>query len=359
MRVRILAFRYVLGVTLILTVVTVPMILRGQSNESHRGSWTPPRTPWGEPDLQGRWPVTHLMGTPLQRDEALGTKAFYTDEELAARQKQVLARDKRYKEAVSSGNFGAALTTGTTDTGTPQRQTSLIVDPPNGRLPDLTAEGKRLSALMKSSWSVSDDEDIVWDAPEDFDTWDRCITRGMPASMFPFRYNGGMDIYQSPGYVVLSLEMVHEDRIIPTDGRTPLPASFKHWMGEPRGHWEGDTLVVETTNFNGRTASVNFGILGAPPGNRIPTSQEMKIVERFTRMSADTISYEITTTDPVVYTAPWTAQFPLKLTPDYEWWEYACHEGNRTIRDFINASRAERAYRAAHPNEPRTPPAPR
>ena len=360
MRVRILAFRYVLGVTLILTVVTVPMILRGQSNESHRGSgWTPPRTPWGEPDLQGRWPVTHLMGTPLQRDEALGTKAFYTDEELAARQKQVLARDKRYKEAVSSGNFGAALTTGTTDTGTPQRQTSLIVDPPNGRLPDLTAEGKRLSALMKSSWSVSDDEDIVWDAPEDFDTWDRCITRGMPASMLPFRYNGGMDIYQSPGYVVLSLEMVHEDRIIPTDGRTPLPASFKHWMGEPRGHWEGDTLVVETTNFNGRTASVNFGILGAPPGNRIPTSQEMKIVERFTRTSADTISYEITTTDPVVYTAPWTARFPLKLTPDYEWWEYACHEGNRTIRDFINASRAERAYRAAHPNEPRTPPAPR
>ena len=150
MRVRILAFRYVLGVTLILTVVTVPMILRGQSNESHRGSgWTPPRTPWGEPDLQGRWPVTHLMGTPLQRDEALGTKAFYTDEELAARQKQVLARDKRYKKAVSSGNFGAALTTGTTDTGTPQRQTSLIVDPPNGRLPDLTAEGKRLSADEK------------------------------------------------------------------------------------------------------------------------------------------------------------------------------------------------------------------
>jgi len=343
-----------------LAFACVPLALTGQSPSDDRASgWSAPRTPWGEPDLEGRWPVTHLMGTPLQRDEALGTKAFYTDQEMAARLTQLAGRGNAYKDAITTGNFGAALRTGVTDPGTPQRQTSLIVDPPNGRLPALTPEGTRLSALMKSSWATSPDEDIAWDAPEDFDTWDRCITRGLPASMFPFRYNGGMEIFQSPGYVVLSLEMVHEDRIIPTDGRTALPATFRNWMGESRGRWEGDTLVVETSNFNGRTASVNFGILGAPAGNRIPTSPRMTMVERFTRVGPDTIDYEITTTDPVVYTRPWTARFPLKLTPDYEWWEYACHEGNRTIRDFINASRAERAYRAAHPNEPRTPPAPR
>ena len=338
----------------------VPIAVVGQAPaDSHAGGWTAPKTPWGEPDLEGRWPVTHLMGTPLQRDEALGAKAFWTEEEMAARLKQAAGRGNAYRDAISTGNFGAALRTGVTDPGTPQRQTSLIVDPPNGRLPELTAEGQRLSARMKSTWSLSPDEDQAFDAPEDFDTWDRCITRGMPASMFPFRYNGGMDIYQSPGYVVLSLEMVHEDRIIPTDGRRALPAAFTNWMGDSRGRWEGNTLVIETGNFNGRTASVNFGILGAPAGNRIPTSPNMRIVERLTRISPDTITYEITTTDPVVYTSPWTARFPLKLTPDYEWWEYACHEGNRTIRDFINVSRAERAYRAAHPNEPRTPPAPR
>lgn len=346
----------VLGALLIVAAIAVPgaqpvalpvaLIAQAPAVGPSAG-WTAPKTPWGEPDIEGRWPVMHMMGTPLQRAEAQGTKASYTDEEMAARLKQAAGRGNRYQEAIDAGNFGAALQAGVTDPGTPQRQTSLIMDPPNGRLPELTAEGTRQGTLMKSSWTAFQGEEIAWDAPEDFDTWDRCITRGMPASMFPFRYNGGMEIFQSPGYVVLSLEMIHEDRIIPTDGRAVLSGAFKTWMGEARGHWEGNTLVVETTNFNGRTASVNFGIQGAPAGNRIPTSPQMKIVERFTRVSDDTMTYEITTTDPVVYTQPWTARFPLKLTPDYQWWEYACHEGNRTIRDFITSSRAERAAQAA------------
>jgi hypothetical protein len=349
----------VAGAFLLFAAVAVPIVVAGQTTSSNRGtSWTHPKTPWGEPDIEGRWPVTHMMGTPLQRAEELGIKAVYTDAEMAARATQAAGRGNRYQEAIKAGNFGAALQAGVTDPGTPQRQTSMIVDPPNGRLPELTAEGKRQGALMKSSWTAYQGEPITWDAPEDFDTWDRCITRGMPASMFPFRYNGGMEIFQSPGYVVLSLEMIHEDRIIPTDGRAALPASFKTWMGEARGRWEGNTLVVETTHFNGRTASVNFGILAAPAGNRIPTSPQMTIVERFTRVSDDTMHYEITTTDPVVYTQPWTARFPLKLTPDYQWWEYACHEGNRTIRDFITSSRAERAAQGAG-TQPAAAPAPR
>jgi hypothetical protein len=344
MRLRIRAVVPALAAGLVFAAIAVPIAVIGQAPASVRStSWTQPQTPWGEPDIAGRWPVIYVAGTPLQRPVDLGTKAFYTDQEMAARAKQVAGRGDRYQEAIAAGNFGAALQSGITDPGVPQRQTSLIMDPPNGRLPDLTDEGKRRGALMKSSWTAYPDEPITWDAPEDFDTWDRCITRGLPASMFPFRYNGGMEIFQSPGYVVLSLEMIHEDRIIPTDGRAPLSASYKNWMGESRGRWEGNTLVVETTNFNGRTASVNFGIVGTPAGNRIPTSDRMTIVERFTRVSDDTMNYEITTTDPVVYTRPWTARFPLKLNQGYEWWEYACHEGNRTIRDFISTSRAERA----------------
>jgi hypothetical protein len=148
MSVRIQAF-HIIPAVLVFTALTVPIGLLGQhSTDSARaGGWIAPGTPWGEPDLQGRWPVTHLMGMPLQRDESLGTKAFYTADEMAARQQQVLARDKRYKEAVSAGNFGAALTTGTTDTGTPQRQTSLIIDPPNGRLPEpISVSSARLQA---------------------------------------------------------------------------------------------------------------------------------------------------------------------------------------------------------------------
>ena len=152
-------------------------------------------------------------------------------------------------QALAKGNFGAALQGGVTDPTFPERQTSMIVDPPNGKLPELTPEGKRRSALMKSSWATAGETGQIWDHSEDFDSWDRCITRGMPSSMMPYRYNNGIKIFQAPGMVVLSLEMIHEDRIVYTDGRAPLKPVHKHYMGEPRGRWEGNTLVVTTTNY--------------------------------------------------------------------------------------------------------------
>ena len=175
----------------------------------------------------------------------------------------------------------------------------------------MTAEGKRLSALMKSSWALPG-ETQTWDHWEDFDSWDRCITRGMPSSMMPYRYNNGVRIMQTPGYVILDLEMVHETRIVPVDGRPALGKAFKHYMGESRGHWEGNTLVVVTTNYKPGPSATNIGVVGSPPGNRMPVSEQMKTTERFTRLNDDMMLYEIKTEDPVILTRSWTARYPLK-----------------------------------------------
>jgi len=210
----------------------------------------------------------------------------------------------------------------------------------------MTAEGKRLSAQMRSSWALPG-ETPTYDSEFDFDTWDRCITRGMPASMFPFRYNNGVQILQTPGYVIFNMEMIHDARIIPVGAATPpLSPKITEWMGESRGHWDGNTLVIETSNFKAGASMTNIGVMGSPEGNRFPTSEKMKITERLTRLSDSMMLYEITTEDPVVLTRPWTARFPLKLDNSYVWWEYACIEGNRAIPDYISTSRAERAQAA-------------
>jgi hypothetical protein len=250
----------------------------------------------------------------------------------------------QHAKAIAEGDFGRALQSGITDPTFPQRQTALIVDPPNGKLPELTPEGKRLGALMKSSWALPG-ETQTWDWVDDFDSWDRCITRGMPSSMMPYRYNNGVEIMQAPGYVILNMEMVHEARIIPVDGRPGLSPKISQWMGESRGRWDGNTLVIETTNYKPGPSATNIGVMGSPQGNRFPVSEKMKTTERLTRLNKDMMLYEITTEDPVVVTRSWTVRFPLRNDPSYQWWEYACHEGNRTIPDYVNTSRAERAAR--------------
>jgi hypothetical protein len=319
--------------------------------------WTQPKTPWGDPDIQGMWPISYVGSVPLERCAGGGgrgragapppppcdmNKAFLTEEEYQQRLDAASKQVDRHAAAIAAGNFGQALQTGVTDPTSPQRQTSLIIDPSNGKLPELTAEGKRLSAHMKSSWALPE-ETQVWDSYLDFDTWDRCITRGMPSSMMPYRYNNGVHIMQVPGYVILDLEMVHETRIIPVDGRAALSPMIKQWMGESRGRWEGNTLVIETTNYKPGASATNIGVMGSPQGNRFPTSEQLKTTERITRLNNDFLLYEIKTEDPLIITRSWTARYPLKLDPSYQWWEYACHEGNRTIGDYINSSRAERA----------------
>jgi hypothetical protein len=293
-----------------------------------------PRTEWGDPDLTGMWPLDTLNGTPVQRPESFGTRRFLTDEEFADRAARLEGLNARYDEEIAANKMGIGHWA---EMGQPNRLTSLIVEPANGRLPALTAEGERLSASMTSSWS-----EIPFDKVSDFNALDRCITRGMPASMFPFMYNSGIEILQAPGYVVIRLELVHETRIVPLDGRPPLEPEIAQWLGESRGRFEGDTLVIETSNFNGESPMLIVG----PGAKPIPTSRELRIVERLTRTAHDTIDYEISVEDPIVLTAPWKAAFPIQRDDGYKMFEYACHEDNSAVRNFIETSRFERREQA-------------
>jgi hypothetical protein len=292
-------------------------------------------TPWGEPDLRGIWPVGHLTGTPLQRPEEYGEQEFVSDEEYASRVEQATERRGAYDREQAQNKLGMGAWA---ERGLASRRTSLIVDPKNGRLPALTEEGQRRSAAMGSSWSQRE-----FDWVEDFDSWDRCITRGMPASMFPFQYNNGMRIFQAPGVVAINMEMVHETRIIPTDGRPALPSHVLHWMGESRGRWEGSTLVVETTNLKPGPSMTNIGTTGSPRGNTMPVGETSTIVERFTMTGPDTIDYEMTFSDPVLYEAAWTAKLDWQRDSAYGMYEYACHEGNDIIPSYIASTRVLRA----------------
>src|SRR5580698_10613295 len=262
-----------------------------QQRQPAAKSYTPPKTPWGEPDLQGIWPLNHLIATPFQRPEKYGERRFLTEEEFAAAQKSADARNKRFESgAIPQADSGTQV----------MKLTSLMSEPANGRFPALTPKGKELYDQMHGSYKPGQ---TVFDSPDDFDSWDRCITRGMPVSMLPRNYNNGIRIMQSPGYVLIVLEMAHEVRIIPTDGRPALDPAIKEWLGESRGRWDGNTLVVETSNFNGKTDMTNAGVPGSPPLN--PTTENMRIAERFTRTDAETIEYQMRIEDPEVVTSPW------------------------------------------------------
>ncbi len=169
--------------------------------------------------------------------------------------------------------------------------------------------------------------------------------------MMPAQYNNGMEIHQTPGYVVIHIEMIHEARIIPVDGRPHLPARLTTWLGVSRGRWEGNTLVVETTNFNGKTAATNPGTSGSPMDNNIPTSESLRVVERFERVDADTMRYEALVEDPAVFTRPWKVAFPLRRNPEYRIYEYTCHERNYALLNFIKGSQFQRAQKPKEPKE--------
>ena len=346
---------------------TRPAIPPGEANFfiATPAGWVHPKTPWGDPDLQGIWPLNAAGLTPLQRcysrqrfpgadpDKVANCdphKEFLTEAEFKALEANATKTPDRYAAAVKEGEAGRALVTGIVDAQTPLRQTSLIFDPPDGKLPEMTPEGKRLAAEMKSTWPLPG-ENLTFNSYHDFDLWDRCITRGMPVSMFPFRYNNGIQIVQAPGQVVIFLEMIHDARIVPLNDTAPVPAAVKQWMGISRGHFEGNTLVVETTNFKAGASATNTAVIASPPGNRFPTSDQMKITEKFTRINNDYLIYEIKTEDPVVLTHSWTARFPLKLEADYKLLEYSCQEDNHVVPDWISSLHGKGAGK--------TPPPPR
>jgi hypothetical protein len=283
-------------------------------------TYSPPKTPWGDPDLQAIWSGDSAFGIPLQRPENLGTKAELTDEEFAAKLKRDGDTRTRAENAVGSfRNDNAWLTRSF-------RQTSLIVDPANGRTPPLVpgAEKRRTPQGTYGNGPLN--------GPEDFTLYDRCITLGVVGSMTPKIYGNGYRIVQAPGYVVLMAEMIHEARVIPLDGRPHVGAGVRGYMGDSRGHFEGNTLVIETTNFNGK-ATV--------PGNPVLASTDLTIVERITRVEADLLRYEATISDPRTYTKPFTLVIPYTSPKGYQVLPYECHEGNLAVLQGLGGERVE------------------
>jgi hypothetical protein len=304
--------------------------------------YQPKRTEWGDPDFRGVWPIDHLGGMVLQRTAAQGKRVWLTPEEYKAAEER-MDRSRKAADAEDKANkLGMGHWVEMTGAGL---RTSLLVAPDNGRLPELTPEGKRLQAIGRSSWV----RDQTYDWVTDFDSWDRCISRGFPASMLPFRYNNGIQVFQSPGYVIISLEMIHDSRIIPIGNSPAVPQQVRTWMGQSRGHWEGNTLVIETDNIRTGASPLNMATIGAPPNNTIPMSEKAHVTERLTMTGPNTIIYEMTFSDPVYWTAPWTVRLDWQRNSSYGMFEYACHEGDEQIRNYIVASRSQRAKDKAKP----------
>jgi hypothetical protein len=259
-------------------------------------------------------------------------KATLTEEEVAALEKQSAQRAASADDNRQRGNVGAYnqfwLDSGTKVVST--RQTSLVVDPPDGRVP-LTQEALSLQRAQTSSNT---------DAPEAMSIWDRCITRGVPGMFLPAGYNNAYRFIQTPGYVVIAAEMI-DTRIIPIDGRGHRPAHLRSMVGDSVGRWEGDTLVVETTNFDNRGWIATSAATGRIKG--ILTSETLKVVERFRREDADTIMYTVTLTDPKMYSRPWTVSIPLERDDTYQMYEYACHEGNHAVGNILRGARVMEA----------------
>jgi hypothetical protein len=283
--------------------------------------WKAPRNAWGQPDLEGIWTTDDMRGVPMSRQPQFGTRASMTDEEFASRAKaRATARDI---DNARTGTFR-------NEEGTRSfSYTSMVIEPADGRVPALTpAAQARRRPGDAGSFGLG-----PWEKVQDFSLYDRCITRGLVGSWMPAVYGNGARIIQTPDSVVITYEMVHDTRVIPLDGRPRLSPAIKQFMGDSRAYYEGDTLVIESSNFTDRT---NVG------GAR--HSEGLKLVERFTRVDPEMIDYEVHVEDPATFAAPWTMRLTVTAQPNYEIYEYGCHEGNNAMR---NALSAERAYEKA------------
>ncbi len=300
------------------------------------------RTAWDDPDLQGVWDFRTI--TPLERPEELGDQEFLTAEEAARAEQEVVEENQELLERAPErteaadqvdrradgspgfyNNFWLDRGTRTIDT----RRTSLVIDPPNGRLPEFSPEGKERTDARRAYR-----EEHPADSWLDRSPFDRCIlgfNAGPPIT--PGGYNQNMHVLQTPNHVVLVTEMVHTHRIVPLDGRPGLDQDIRQWSGDSRAHWEGDTLVIETRNFNDERRWRG-------------TTRNMTLVERLTRVDEDTLEYEYTVTDPETWSSPWTASIPMRMA-DQPMFEYACHEGNYSMDGILAGHRAEEAEAAA------------
>ena len=282
------------------------------------------KTAWGDPDISGVWTSDAAIGIPMQRPDRFNGRAELTDEEFRDKEKADAARRTNAENAIGSfRNDNAWLNKS-------YRQTSLIIDPPDGKLPPVTpyAESRRASRDQGTFGAGP------FDKPEDFTMYDRCITRGIVGSVLPVVYGNGNRIIQTPGMVVISYEMVHDTRVIYTDGRPHVGKGIRELLGDSRGHWEGNTLVIETTNLTDKT-SIGLN------GNGLRHSADMTMTERITRVAPDELRYEVTMNDPKTYTKPFTISLPLTSPPGYQLLPYECLEGDYAMKNALSAERVE------------------
>jgi len=299
----------------------------GASSTSSAGS---PRTPWGDPDLQGTWTSEAELSVPFERPREFGNRQILTDQEFAQREAQVqtqLDRDNAdfdvdTADTSNAGQVGSATSPPPhwLERRKTSRRSSLVIDPPDGRIPALTPEGQQRGRAARGTFGAT-----TFNGPQDVSLWERCITRGLPSAIFPTVYNANTRIVQAPGVVAITYEMIHDTRIIPTDGRPHVSSDLRHYFGDARAHWEGDTLVVDVTNFND---AVNYR------GSR----DTLHLIERFTRVG-DSLRYEVTVDDATTWTGRWTAALNLEPQPE-GMFEYACHEGNYAMRNILSGARA-------------------
>ncbi len=293
-------------------------------------TWTAPRTPWGDPDLQGNYTNKYETSTPFERPKEFEGRRMedITAQELAAaiarRQEDTLARAKFFG-GDPEGRIGNSAEFRDIYEITRGSRPWFVIDPQDGKIPPILPEARTRIANAPRTGSFGNGP---FNSHEDFSLWDRCITRGLPGSMLPGQYGNSYQIVQGPGVVAIRYEMVHDTRIIPI-GNTPRAGSqIRSDMGVPRGRWDGNTLVVETANFKERSAYRNAD------------ADTLKLVERFTRTAPDKIEWTVTVEDPHTWSRPWTFAIPLTMNDQEAIFEYACHEGNQAIKNILNASRA-------------------
>jgi hypothetical protein len=292
-----------------------------------------PRTPWGDPDIQGTWSSEADLGTPFERPAQYGTRQFLSDEEfkqrLAQAEKQVQSDVSEFDVFTADTRNAGAVGSATSppphwlERGKVSRRTSLVIDPPDGRLPPTTQAGRgRGRGAAGGTFGANP----TFNSYTDLSLWERCISRGVPSAMFPTVYNANVRIVQAPGAVAITYEMIHDTRMVYLDGRPHAGPTIRGYHGDSRGRWEGDTLVIDTTNFSDRT-------------NYRGSRDTLHLIERFTR-TADGLRSEVTVDDPQTWTSRWTAVLDLNQQPDGALFEYACHEGNNSMRNILSGARA-------------------
>jgi len=303
--------------------------------------YTAPRTPWGDPDIQGLFTTDDELGVPFERPAAMGTRQTVTDAEFADREAQAARQAATDAEEFIAppaapagraggrggnpeGGGGVGPPNHWLERGKPSRRTSIVIDPPDGRIPFLNAEAQKRSTVAVNARTSGQKP---YDGPEALDLYDRCITRGLPHVIFPTIYNNTSQIVQGPGYVAIRYEMIHDTRVIPIGSGPHIASSMKQYVGDSRGHWDGDTLVVESQNFSDKT---NYRGSGAT----------LRTVERFTRVGKDRIDFQVTVNDPHTFVRPWTAALPM-VTSEGPIYEYACHEANVGLYDILEVARDE------------------